>query len=162
MEQQLLNSHPPLGTTRSNRLGGQPFVERGLLAQHHSCSLKGRLLIKHTSKAHDKPFQKFWTGSEVFSFCRAPRLQYLLEGSFYTRLLLLFLWLQPKRYPLTACLQKPGEGGWVPRSHRTVTVGHPPPPRVLLRQPTKTHPSLPVKEASLPLLELCPRGRVLV
>lgn len=72
--------------------------------------MKGRLLIKHTSKAHNNPFQRLWTVSEVFS-CHAPQLQYLLEGSFHTHLLLLFLWLQPMGCPLIACLQRPGEGG---------------------------------------------------
>ena len=116
---------PPLGT-RSNRLGAQPFFERGLLAHHHSCSLKGRLLIKHTSKAHHNQFQRVWMVSEVF-FCHAPQLQYLLEGSFHTHLLLLFLWLQPTGCPLIACLQRPGGGGLGPLVTQDCnSVGHHP------------------------------------
>lgn len=56
-------------------------------------------------------------------------------------------------------------GACVPGSQGTVTIGKtvlarpPPAPRALCSLQTETRPSLSVKEASLPVLELLPEGR---
>lgn len=51
-EERVLISYHPGGTARGNRPRSSDFLERGLLAYYYSYTLRGRLLIRCTSKSH--------------------------------------------------------------------------------------------------------------
>lgn len=80
MEKEFLNIYHSQAQHESTDPGAQSVCERDQLAYQRSCSLKGRLLIKHTSKDY---FPKTLEARHylLFSLCSAPEHQYLLEGS---------------------------------------------------------------------------------
>ena len=81
--ERILKQLSPLGHSReaTANWGAQSCFDRGLLAYLHSYGLKGRLLIKHTSKSRLNAFQRTQRAgaSFEFSFCHAPEQWYLPE-----------------------------------------------------------------------------------
>ena len=73
-EKELLNGRlPPPGHGQRARPRAQCFCESGLLANPLSCSLKGRLLIKHTSQAWVSPCVKTLEGGRCLQSARTSQ-----------------------------------------------------------------------------------------
>lgn len=72
------------------------YVKEALLA-HNNCSLRGRLIIKHTSMADCKPFMRPGRVNNIFglSFYHASEHSISWRGA-----LIQVLWLLSKGYPL--------------------------------------------------------------
>jgi len=70
MEKDFLISYHPQGTARGNRPKSSVFWGRGIFTYHHSCSLRGRLLMKHTSKGCLSAFPEDSEGEQYF--CTLP------------------------------------------------------------------------------------------
>lgn len=84
--ERFLNQLPPQGRARGNRPRSSVFPGRGLFAYHHSCSPRGRLLIKHTSKGCLSTFPEDSEGEQYF--CALPllcsRASASLEGELFS------------------------------------------------------------------------------
>lgn len=85
MEKDFLISSHAQGT-RGNRPRSSVFLGRGRFTYHHSCSLRGRLLIKHTSKCCLSTFPEDSKGEQYFCALPPPRSRApaSLEGELFS------------------------------------------------------------------------------
>lgn len=91
----------------------QSFCDRGLLANYHSFSLRGRFLIKQTSMAECNSFQRSQRVGAIFtlSLFWIPEHLYILDGRSFMFLVPLFLYLVPCFLQVS-----PGDVPWLPGS----------------------------------------------
>lgn len=142
--------------------GTQTLYEGGQLANLYNCSLRGRLLIKHTCKGplQSSPETLGDEANFVFSLCLDPEHQYLLEKRLFTYLVPWVLPLVPQFLWLLPGLRRSGGQSsllsWVPwdNNKQRYGLGQLPSTRAPHRHQTETHSSISMKGPYLLILEL--------